>query len=82
MSNDTFEVKAMKKTTGVFILILLLSGLALGLRAEDSSSIPPNVCERAFSDCLNDPMIASWAAYGTLYCLVGYAFCKKYIDPA
>lgn len=80
MSNDTFEVNAMYKTAGVFILILLLlSGLALGLRAED---IPSNICERAFFDCLNDPMISSWAAYGTLYCLVGYGFCKKYIDPA
>jgi len=70
----------MNKTAGVFILIfLLLSGLAFGFWAEDDSS---KVCERAFSDCLNDLGNASWAAYGTLYCLVGYGFCKKYIDPA
>ncbi len=80
MSSHTFEVKAMNKTAVVVILILLLlSGLVLGLRAEDGSS---NVCERAFSDCIDDPMISSWAVYGTLYCLVGFGFCKKYIDRA
>jgi len=80
MSSITFEAKAMKKTTAVIILLLIfLPGLVPGLWAEDESS---NVCERAFNDCINDPMISSWSAYGTLYCLVGYGFCKKYIDRA
>ena len=37
-------------------------------------------CENAFFLCMQDP---SWAgaSEGVFHCLLGYLFCKKYIDP-
>jgi len=36
-------------------------------------------CERAFMRCTQDPY---WQAvtFGVVYCITGYAFCKKYIE--
>jgi len=62
----------------VFLAILLAVSAALpGVGADDQSG----VCERALSDCLNDPASQATAPFGTVVCIVGYAFCKKYIDP-
>jgi hypothetical protein len=36
-------------------------------------------CERAFMRCTQDPYWQA-VAHGIVYCLTGYAFCKKYIE--
>jgi len=58
---------------------LLLSGFSLGLQAE---VLPANVCEKAFFECFMDPLNNALPFFGPIYCGIGYAFCKKYIDPS
>lgn len=50
-----------------------------GFEADDSSG---GVCERALSDCFNDIMTQATGPFGAVACIIGYAFCKKYIDPS
>ena len=64
----------------VFLLVFLSFAAALpGFWIDDSSG---GVCERALSDCFNDVMTQATAPFGAVTCLIGYAFCKKYIDPS
>jgi hypothetical protein len=36
-------------------------------------------CERAFMRCSQDPYWRG-VTFGVVYCVAGYAFCKKYIE--
>jgi len=63
--------------------VLLLAFLSFavdipGLDVDDSGG----VCERALSDCFNDIMIQATGPFGAVTCIIGYIFCKKYIDPS
>lgn len=58
------------------IFLTFAGGLfALGAAGEEG------VCERALTDCLNDLVSQATGFIGTTFCIVGYTFCKRYIDP-
>ncbi len=65
--------------TAVFLAILVT--FAAGFPAIEAEA-EGGVCEKALSDCLNDPMTQATAPLGPISCIVGYAFCKKYIDSS
>ena len=65
------------KRTAMAAIFLALAG---GLFAFESAG-DDGVCERALYDCLNDIMSQATGFIGTAFCIVGYTFCKKYIDP-
>jgi hypothetical protein len=65
----------LKKTACILAVLAVCLGLAaLDLRAK--------ICEEAFERCLQDPVNVPLGPLGALYCTIGYAFCKKFIDPA
>lgn len=67
------RVKIIKKGLAiglVFIVFLLCVGI-VDLHAGE--------CEKAFQRCIQDPYWQA-VAFGVVYCLTGYAFCKKYIE--
>ncbi len=68
-----------RQTIALFICLLLSSGSFLGLIAEEPEA---GVCEKALFECLFDPLNQAMGYLGMIYCAFGYAFCKKYIDPA
>jgi hypothetical protein len=82
MSKNTSKGKAMRKRvhlSAAFLLIFLMSAAAMpGLEDDDSTG----VCERALNDCINDVVTQASGPFGAVICIVGYAFCKKYIDPS
>ncbi|MCX6563034.1 MAG: hypothetical protein NTU60_05445 [Candidatus Aminicenantes bacterium] len=49
-----------------------------GFEADGSGGI----CERALSDCFDDIMTQATGPFGAVICIIGYTFCKKYIDPS
>jgi len=71
-----------RKTWPAKAVALLLIVAAAGgtlIRAEEEGDA--GICEQAAWACLTDPYVRAGgpAAFG--YCLGGYAFCKKYIEP-
>jgi hypothetical protein len=70
--------KKRKKRGMITAALLICLVLGLGLEASDLQS---GVCEDALKECLDDWYNQAWGYIGTVYCLMGYAFCKKYIDP-
>ena len=66
-----------RKATAVVLLVLGL-GLGLGIGAAD---LRANACEEALVRCLDDFFNQVLGAFGTGYCGIGFAFCKKFIDP-
>jgi len=66
-----------RKGAAVALLVLGL-GLGLGLGSAD---LRAGVCEDAFVRCIGDLYNQVLGGFGTIYCGVGFAFCKKYIDP-
>jgi hypothetical protein len=59
----------------VLLLAVLLLGCAAGVVI---SAEAPGICETALIACLSDPF--NLPIFGVIYCLEGYAFCKKYIE--
>jgi hypothetical protein len=58
------------------IFLTLAGGLfALGAVGDEG------VCERALYDCVNDLITQATGFIGATFCIVGYTFCKRYIDP-
>jgi hypothetical protein len=73
-------MRAMKSRFGkATVIALLLLGLGLGLGTLD---LRANVCEEALVRCLDDFYTQVLGGLGTVYCGIGFAFCKKFIDPA
>ena len=58
-------------TIGMVFAVLFLSIGMIDLHSGE--------CEKAFMRCVQDPY---WQAimFGVVYCVTGYAFCKKYIE--
>ena len=54
----------------IFVVLLLCAGIA---------DLHAGECEKALQRCLEDPYWRA-IAHGFVYCLAGYAFCKKYIE--
>jgi hypothetical protein len=52
------------------------SGLGIG-----APPVRAGVCEEALVRCLDDLYNQIFGPFGTVYCGIGFAFCKKYIDP-
>ena len=65
-----------KKNRRVIYGFLLLSVL-FNIGAAGADLGP---CENAFFLCMQDPLWAG-ASEAVFHCLLGYLFCKKYIDP-
>lgn len=68
--------KSVKKMWGIVLtLAVMLCVLeAIPLQAG-------RICEDALMRCLDDPFNQAIGYIGTVYCGIGWAFCKKYIDP-
>jgi len=64
----------------VFLLVFL--SFAVGLPGFGTDDPSGGVCERALSDCFDDIMTQATGPFGAVICIVGYTFCKKYIDPS
>ncbi len=71
-----WKQKAKNKTMAAVVLIGLVLAMAI-----DAPCLHSGVCEDAFQECSGDWYNQAWGYIGTVYCLMGYAFCKKYIDP-
>jgi hypothetical protein len=52
------------------------SGLGIG-----APPLRAGVCEEALVRCLDDLYNQVFGPFGTVYCGIGFAFCKKYIEP-
>jgi len=63
------------------VLVSIFLSFAVGLPGLDGDG-SGGVCERALSDCFDDIVTQATGPFGVVGCIVGYAFCKKYIDPA
>ena len=59
-------------------LLVLILGFGLGLGAPE---VRAGVCEEALFRCVDDFYNQVLGPFGTVYCGIGFAFCKKYIDP-
>lgn len=71
-------MKSSKKTVVTIALSLLLLIMVIneGAYAEDSDL---GSCELALYRCLYDPLNLG-TSDGAFHCLLGYLFCKKYLD--
>jgi len=59
--------------------VLVLTGLILvGSSGFLVSAEEAGICEKAVFACLNDPQLLP--LFGPIFCLQGYAFCKKFIE--
>ena len=74
-------MRALKKRFGKLTaaaLLALILGLGLGIGAP---GLRAGVCEEAVLRCLDDLYNQVLGPFGAVYCGIGFAFCKKYIDP-
>jgi len=71
------EKKRQKKR---ILTAALVASLILGIGLE-AGYLQSGVCEDAVKECFNDWYNQAWGYIGTVYCAMGYVFCKKYIDP-
>ena len=68
--------KMIRGTAFTAIFLMLAGGLVAFGAAGDEG-----VCERALYDCVNDLMTQATGYIGAAFCIIGYTFCKRYIDP-
>jgi len=59
------------------LLAVLAAGAGTSVLAEEEAWI----CEKAAFSCLTDPYVRAGGWQLFFYCLEGYAFCKKYVEP-
>lgn len=69
------------RLTGWVAAILILVSAAGGSSAPGEDDADAGICEQAVWLCLTDPMVRAGGPGAIGYCLGGYAFCKKYIEP-
>ena len=62
-------------------LVWMVVGLVLAaLVGLSPNAVELGKCEQAFADCMQGMHGIALGVGGHVYCMVGYAFCKKYID--
>ena len=66
-----------RKNTKWIVFCLLVLTMMVNLQGEETELGP---CEVAFFLCFQDPLWTGATTEGLIYCAIGYAFCKKYID--
>ena len=71
-------IKRIRLLAALSMICLSFSVGLPGFEADGSGGI----CERALSDCFDDIMIQATGPFGAVTCIIGYVFCKKYIDPS
>jgi hypothetical protein len=69
--------KSSKKNTKVLVFCLLILTLMVNYSGAETG---PGPCEFAFFRCFSDPQWVGATTEGLFHCVLGYAFCKKYID--
>jgi len=69
--------KTSRKNTKRIVFCLVILTLMMNLYG---SEVEPGPCEIAFFRCFHDPIWKGANIEGFFHCLLGYAFCKKYID--
>ena len=69
--------KRRQKNRTIAAALLVCLVLVMGIGA---GYLQSGVCEDAIKECFDDWYNQAWGYFGTVYCLMGYAFCKKYID--
>ncbi len=69
--------KTSKKNTKRIVFCLLILTVMMNLYGGEAELGP---CEMAFFRCFNDPLWRGGTTEGLFHCLLGYAFCKKYIE--
>jgi hypothetical protein len=73
-------MRALNRKTGkATAAALIFASLFLGLQA---FTLRGGTCEDALNRCFDDVFTQAFGTFGMLYCGIGFAFCKKYIDPA
>ena len=70
------KLSALGRATVVVMIVLL----ALQIVAPVGNGQQLKTCKQAFDDCCRVAAIVGSLYY--LYCLQGYAFCKKYIEKS
>jgi len=65
--------KRIKTKTAIFMLFMLICFFIQAMPLQSAR------CEAGFFRCIEDPFWAS-SYLGTVYCLNGYVFCKKYVE--
>jgi hypothetical protein len=69
MKQKSKRMKGM--TVGLIFLVLFFGVGMIDVRSAE--------CENAFMRCTSDPYWQA-VAFGVVYCVTGYVFCKKYIE--
>ncbi len=71
----------LKKSLAALILpALLLMVLSVIPAWAAEGGFTPGDCEYAVARCLSDALILSYQSDYVTNCLIGYAFCKKYVE--
>jgi hypothetical protein len=65
------SVRIFFRSAAILLLLVLIAGAGV---------LEAGICLDAFKRCLYDPL-NQLALTGGLYCLNGYYFCLKYIEP-
>ena len=78
--SNRLSVRRLPKTTA-FILLLTAAVLAtLAMPLPLNAEMEPGPCEWGLAMCVKDALIMSFPSDFMTTCLIGYAFCKKYIE--
>jgi len=64
------------KNLNKLLILAVLFAVILSLNA---SFVEAGGCENAFMRCVDDP-ISHISMVGGVVCIIGYVFCKKYIE--
>jgi len=65
------------KNTKRIVFCLVILTVMMNLYGAETE---PGPCEMAFFHCFKDALRGGATSEGLFHCLLGYAFCKKYID--
>jgi len=64
--------KSLKK----LLILVVLFAVVFCLNA---AVVEAGDCEEAFMRCVEDPFVSAFLG-GGMFCIIGYVFCKKYIE--
>jgi hypothetical protein len=71
-------MRKISTTAKTLSAVLLLAIVALGLWVPAARA---GICESALIECMNDEWNVTFGPFEGVYCILGYVFCKKYIEP-
>ena len=75
------KMNSFTKSIAILILpALLLMVLSVSPARAAEGGFTPGGCEYAVARCLSDALILSYQSEYVTNCLIGYAFCKKYVE--